>query len=163
MLEYADVLYEDMRREEERQRVLPTYLTEVQTSFKSNMRANLVEWITDVHRGFHLSAETLYMVVFLIDKYLSTKKVKTRQLQLVSVAALLIAMKYEEIYSPKLKDVLSICEGKFKHGEVVDMEFDILFTLQFDVQTPSSYRFLERFHFMCFGKDENKRQIFFLA
>jgi hypothetical protein len=76
------------------------------------MRASLIEWITDIHRGFHLEAETLYMVVFLIDKYLSMKKIQRRQLQLVAVACLLIAMKYEEIYCPKLKDVLGVCEIK---------------------------------------------------
>lgn len=153
-----------MRREEDRQRVPPTYLKDIQADIKTSMRASLIEWITDIHRGFHLEAETLYMVVFLIDKYLSMKKIQRRQLQLVAVACLLIAMKYEEIYCPKLKDVLGVCEIKaLKRTQVLQMEHDILFTLQYDVQTPSSYRFLERFHYMCYGKDETKSQIFFLA
>jgi hypothetical protein len=38
---------------------------------------------------------------------------------LLGVAALLIATKYEEIYPPELKDLLSVSENKFTKEEVL--------------------------------------------
>jgi len=39
---------------------------------------------------------------------------------------LLIATKYEEIYPPDLKDLLSVSENKFTRSEVLQMELDML-------------------------------------
>ena len=57
------------------------------------------------------------------------KKMRKNQLHLLCVASLLISSKYEEIYSPKLNNVLKVCDNKFTHAEVVKMEHDILKTL----------------------------------
>lgn len=61
------------------------------------------------------------------------------------MTALLIATKYEEIYPPELKDLLSVSENKFSRTEVLAMERDMLSALEFNLTTPSAYRFLERF------------------
>lgn len=63
----------------------------------------------------------------------------------MGVTALLIATKYEEIYPPELKDLLQVSENKFSRAEVLQMELDMLSILHFQVQAPTSYRFLERF------------------
>ena len=41
---------------------------------------------------------------------------------MLGVAALLISTKYEEIYPPDLRDLLSISENKFTKEEVLQME-----------------------------------------
>ncbi len=64
---------------------------------------------------------------------------------MLGVAALLIATKYEEIYPPELKDLLSVSENKFTKEEVLKLEFDILTTLDFNFFVPSLLRFLQRF------------------
>ena len=61
------------------------------------------------------------------------------------MAALLIATKYEEIYPPELKDLLSVSENKFTKEEVLKLEFDILTTLDFNFFVPSLLRFLQRY------------------
>ena len=73
--ELASEIYKNMCSEENRLKVSPTYLTEVQdkTEVKDTSRAFLVEWIIDVHRKFRLVPETLYVTVFLIDRFLSLK------------------------------------------------------------------------------------------
>lgn len=63
----------------------------------------------------------------------------------MGVTALLIATKYEEIYPPELKDLLSVSENKFTRSEVLEMEKDMLLQLEFYVTSPTAYRFLERF------------------
>jgi hypothetical protein len=71
-------------------------------------------------------SETLYTTVFLIDRYLSLQPIKKSQLHILGVTALLIATKYEEIYPPELKDLLSVSENKFTRQEVLSMELDML-------------------------------------
>jgi cyclin B len=46
--------------------------------------------------------ESLYLTMYIIDRYLSMQPVLRRELQLVGVSALLIACKYEEIWAPEV-------------------------------------------------------------
>jgi len=137
------------------------YLSKVQSEIKDTSRAFLVEWIIDVHRKFRLMPETLYVTVSIIDRYLSICEIKKAQLHLLGVTALLISTKYEEIYPPELKDLLSISENKFTKAEVLTMETEILTTLDFNFTLPSSLRFLERYRKLSNTASDD--QIFFFA
>ena len=106
-------------------------------------------------------SETLYVTIGIIDRYLSKVTIKKSQLHLLGVTALLIATKYEEIYPPDLKDLLSVSENKFTKEEVLKMEFIILQTLEFNFFAPSSLRFLERYRKISNTASDD--QIFFFA
>jgi len=80
-------------------------------------------------------------------------------LQLVAVAALLIASKYEEIYVPELNDFVFISDNAYTLAEILQMERSILITLEFNITTSSSFRFLQRFSKVAKAKD----QVFHLA
>ena len=58
-------------------------------------------------------------------------------MQLVGVAALLIATKYEEIYAPEVKDFVYISDNSYTSSDILDMEFKILLKLDFNVTCPS--------------------------
>ena len=47
------------------------YISKIQTEIRDTSRGFLVEWIIDVHRKFRLNAETLYVTINIIDRYLS--------------------------------------------------------------------------------------------
>lgn len=66
------------------------------------MRGILIDWLVDVHQKYKMVPETLFMAVSIIDRYLEKTQVVRYKLQLVGVAALFIASKYEEIYPPNL-------------------------------------------------------------
>lgn len=135
---------------------------QIPSEVKDTSRAFLVEWIIDVHRKFRLASETLYVTVFIIDRYLSKKPIKKNQLHILGVTALLIATKYEEIYPPELKELISVAENKFTKTEVLAMEREILHTLEFQVTAPSAYRFLERFRRLS-TLTSSDDQVFFFA
>jgi G2/mitotic-specific cyclin-B, other len=116
-----------------------------QVDINEKMRGILVDWIIEVHLKFKLLPETLYLTVNLTDRYLEKTQISRTRLQLVSVAALLIASKYEEIYVPELQDFVFITDNAYTKEEILAMERSILVTLQFNVTVPSSYRFLQRF------------------
>jgi hypothetical protein len=64
---------------------------------------------------------------------------------LIGVTAMLIASKYEEIYAPEVRDFVYITDKAYQKEEILKQEFKMLMLLDFNVCSPSSYRFLERF------------------
>lgn len=60
---------------------------------------------------------------------------------------MLIASKYEEIYAPEVRDFVYITEKTYTRNEILDMEYKILSTLNFDILHVSPYVFLTRYHF----------------
>ena len=110
------------------------------------MSAYLIDWLAEIHYKFKMWTETLYVTVGIIDRYLSqTPDFKKEDLQCLGITALHIAGKYEEIYPPELKNLLRATDNAVAKEEIIDMEFKILFALQFEVTFPSCLRFLERF------------------
>ena len=57
----------------------------------------------------------------------------------------MIITKYEEIYPPLLKDFVYITDNVYSKEDILEMEKKILFSLDFDINQCTSYRFLERF------------------
>ena len=64
-----------------------------QPEINEKMRAILIDWLIDVHFKFKLKADTLFLTIWLVDKYLSLKKIKRNKLQLIGVTCMLIACK----------------------------------------------------------------------
>ena len=74
-----------------------------QPEINPKMRAILVDWLVEVAHKFELMPESLYLTIYIVDMFLSMQVVPRRELQLVGVAAMLIACKYEEIWAPLVK------------------------------------------------------------
>ena len=99
MVEYIGEIGDHIRDTEES--LLPEYgYMKKQRDINEKMRAILVDWLIEVHYKFKLNAETLFITISIIDRYLSVEQVKRQYLQLVGVTAMLIASKYEDIYPP---------------------------------------------------------------
>eukprot|EP01123_Difflugia_compressa_P011628 TRINITY_DN471_c0_g1_i12.p1 TRINITY_DN471_c0_g1~~TRINITY_DN471_c0_g1_i12.p1 ORF type:complete len:220 (-),score=46.93 TRINITY_DN471_c0_g1_i12:437-1096(-) len=109
------------------------------------MRAILVDWLIEVHRMFKLLPESLFLSISIIDRYLSVTPITREKLQLVGVTAMLIASKYEEIYSPECNDFVYISDGAYTKQNILKMEQNILNTLQFNLTHPSPLHFLRRY------------------
>ena len=104
-----------------------------------------MDWLIEVHLRFNLMPETLFLTINIIDRYLEKVQIRRTRLQLVAVASLLIACKYEEIYIPEMKDFVFISDNAYTKKEILGMEQNILVSLNFDMTTFSSYRFLQRY------------------
>ncbi|PIA53862.1 hypothetical protein AQUCO_00900447v1 [Aquilegia coerulea] len=77
-----------------------------QPDINIKMRAILVDWLIEVHHKFELTPETLYLTIYIVDRYLSVKAVLRKELQLVGISAMLIASKYEEIWAPEVSNIV---------------------------------------------------------
>lgn len=134
-------------------------MSTVQNDINEKMRGILIDWLVDVHIKFKLRPETLFLTVNLIDRYLEKISIPRQKLQLVGVASMLIACKYEEIYAPETKDFVFVTDKAFTREEIHDMEGKILSTLEFNLTSTSSLRFLDRFVKLSDANDKG----FFLA
>ena len=114
-----------------------------QSDINYKMRAILIDWLIDVNLKFKLLPESLFLTTNLIDRYIMKKQILRSKLQLLGIASLLIACKYEEIYSPELRDFVYITDKAFSKPEILAMERDILITLDFIITIPSILIFLE--------------------
>jgi hypothetical protein len=83
-----------------------------QPKINETIRSTLIDWIIQIHYNFKLLPESLFLTVNIIDRYFSKHQVNKRDVQLVGVASMLIATKYEEIYPPLLKDFVYITDNR---------------------------------------------------
>jgi hypothetical protein len=122
----------------------PNYLRR-QSDLTPRMRAILVDWMVDVQMKFKLLSETMFLAVNIIDRFLSRVEVNRTKLQLVGVTAMLIASKYEEIYSPEVRDFEFISDHAFTKDEILALEIKILNVLRFSLTPATPLAFLRRF------------------
>nr|XP_047916276.1 G2/mitotic-specific cyclin-B2 [Anser cygnoides] len=140
--DYVKDIYLYLRQLELQQSVRPRYLDG--KTVNGRMRAILVDWLVQVHSRFQLLQETLYMCVAIMDRFLQTHSVPRKRLQLVGVTALLLASKYEEMFSPDIADFVYITDNAYTGAEVREMEMTILKELNFDLGRPLPLHFLRR-------------------
>ncbi|CAL4938183.1 unnamed protein product [Urochloa decumbens] len=131
----------------------PDYFQKIQKHISPKMRAVLVDWLVEVADEFKLKAETLCLAVSYVDRFLTVNVVTRDKLQLLGVTALLIAAKYEEIESSKMKvnKYTDITDHTYTKQQVVKMEADLLKSLNFEIGGPTVTAFLRRFIASCCG------------
>merc|ERR1719219_866169 len=147
VVEYVNEIYAYLRQLETIHDVREDYLNKsTGTTILPKMRTVLVDWLIQVHSQFNLLQETLYLTVAILDRFLqdSACKIERKQLQLVGVAAMFIASKYEEMYAPEIGDFVYITDRAYTEPQIREMEMKILSTLSFDLGRPLPLHFLRR-------------------
>jgi len=122
----------------------PEYM-QTQVDLNNRMRAVLVDWLIEVHADYKMKPETLFLAVSLIDRYLSRKSVPRSKLQLIGVIALLVAAKFEEVYPPKVDNLVYITDDAYSKAEIMRVECTFLATLGFEVMGPTCDHFFDHF------------------
>lgn len=124
--EYVKDIYVYLQELEKKFAIPQNYLVR-QKEVTAKMRTVLIDWLNEVHLQFHLFTETYYLTVGIIDRYLRDyTKTSRKNLQLVGVAAMFLACKYEEMYPPMLKDFVFITDDTYTSTQITHMEQQIL-------------------------------------
>ncbi|KAL6839182.1 hypothetical protein ACP4OV_030854 [Aristida adscensionis] len=162
VVEYVEDIYKFYMAAQHESR--PADYMSRQLELSADMRAILMDWIISVHDRMGLMPETLYLIVYIVDRYLSMALVPRRDFQLVGIAAMLIACKYEEIWAPPIDDFLELCYDAYTRQEILRMEKKILNKMEWNLTVPTPYVFLVRFA-KAAGSGDKKLEhlIFFLA
>lgn len=141
---YIVDIYAYLRRIETKHRPRMGYMDE-QLDINHTMRGILVDWLVEVAEEYKLVADTLFLAVNLIDRYLSREPCARCLLQLVGVTCMLVAAKFEEIYAPQVEDFCYITDNTYQHAQVVEMERKVLDKLGFNLATPTIKTFVRRY------------------
>ncbi|KAI9257353.1 cyclin-like protein [Phascolomyces articulosus] len=141
--EYEDEIFEHLRKAELETLADPDYVSN-HTDISWKMRGVLVDWVIEIHYIFQLLPETLFLAVNIIDRFLSKRVVALSKLQLVGIAALLIATKFEEVSSPRLKDFIWMTDRSLKEEELIKAERFVVQVLDFKLCYANPLNFLRR-------------------
>jgi G2/mitotic-specific cyclin 1/2 len=141
--EYAPEIFAYMREMESRLMPKSNYMDE-QPNIEWRFRRILVDWMVSIHDRFGLHPETLFLAVNIVDRFLSQCPCVAEKLQVIGIAAILIASKYEEQYTPPVQNFVMMANGAFSDKEVLRWERNILYVLEFELGWPSPTHFLRR-------------------
>ncbi|PWZ30164.1 Cyclin-A1-1 [Zea mays] len=141
----ASDIYMHLREAETKKRPSTDFMETIQKDVNPSMRAILIDWLVEVAEEYRLVPDTLYLTVNYIDRYLSGNEISRQRLQLLGVACMLIAAKYEEICAPQVEEFCYITDNTYFRDEVLDMEASVLNYLKFEMTAPTAKCFLRRF------------------
>ncbi|CAL0319423.1 unnamed protein product [Lupinus luteus] len=141
----AHEIYEHLRACEEIRRPSMDFMDKTQKDIDASMRAVLIDWLVEVSEEYRLVPETLFLTVNYVDRYLSSHSINRKQLQLLGVACMRIAAKYEEICAPEVQEFCDITDNTYSKEQVLQMEFAVLNSLKFEMTAPTVNCFLRRF------------------
>ncbi|XP_010428818.1 PREDICTED: cyclin-A1-2-like [Camelina sativa] len=142
---FASDIYQHLRVSELEKRPALDYMERMQPNINANMRSILIDWLVEVADEYRLSSETLYLAVNYIDRYLTGNVIARQNLQLLGVACMMIATKYEDVCVPQVEDFCYITDNTYSRDELLEMESSVLNYLKFELTTPTANCFLRRF------------------
>ena len=111
-------------------------------------RNTLIDWLISIHTALELLPETLYLTLIILDRYIEHVRISKSNFQLIGCVCMFIAAKNEEIYPPTVIDFIYFMQNAFTYKEFVDMEINILHTLNFDILCTYPHVILQRLFFM---------------
>ncbi|CAN6329153.1 unnamed protein product [Urochloa humidicola] len=142
---YVAEIYRNLMASEIIRTPRPDYMETLQQDITTSMRGLLIDWLVEVSDEYKFVADTLYLTVYLIDKFLSQNCIQTQKLQLLGITSMLIASKYEEFCAPSVEEFCIIIDSTYQKNEVLEMERKVLNDLGFHLSVPTTKTFLRRF------------------
>ncbi|GMI90850.1 Cyclin A1;1 [Hibiscus trionum] len=142
---YACDIYKHLMASELKKRPSTDFMDTIQKDINPSMRAILIDWLVEVAEEYRLVPDTLHLTVNYIDRYLSGNMMNRQRLQLLGVACMMIAAKYEEICAPQVEEFCYITDNTYFKEEVLEMESSVLNYLKFEMTAPTVKCFLRRF------------------
>ncbi|KAE9387967.1 hypothetical protein BT96DRAFT_927314 [Gymnopus androsaceus JB14] len=127
----------------------PTAPTEDYMQFHSELdwdkRTIILEWVLEIHARYNFLAESFFLFVNIIDRFLSLRPtVSLKKLQLLGVACFCVAVKYEEGVAPSTKELVLLTGEIYTVKEICKAEQYVLQTLNFDLSHPGPMTWLRR-------------------
>ncbi|MBA0595799.1 hypothetical protein Gorai_012654, partial [Gossypium raimondii] len=110
---FACDIYKHLRASEVKKRPSTNFMETIQNDINSSMRSILIDWLVEVAEEYRLVQDTLYLTVSYIDRYLSGNTMNRQRLQLLGVACMMIASKYEEICAPQVEEFCYITDNTY--------------------------------------------------
>lgn len=118
------------------------YIPEGPPQITPRKRGLLIDWMIDVHAKLGLELETLYLGVYIIDKFLARRFTCDEQLQLLAIGSFMIASKFEEKFAPCLDIFTKLGHGKYTEEEILKTEKYIFHIIGHEINFPQPLNFI---------------------
>jgi hypothetical protein len=118
----------------------------LQVDLSEEMREVLLNWLSNIHDTHFRKHGTpmVFLTINIIDRYLSRRRTHFDKLQLVGIAALNLAHKFENGIGHDLLHLQYLCGNGCSADEITRAERIILRTLDYRLAWPGPLPFLER-------------------
>ncbi|XP_078149803.1 cyclin-A2-1-like isoform X2 [Carex rostrata] len=143
--QYAVEIYKNYGAVENEKGAVWGYMKNLQTDLTPKIRAMLVDWMVQVCDEFSFCSDTLYLAVYLLDRFLAKSKLERHKLVVLGTSCILIASKYEERRRPTSTVAQLFTHTKCTKAEVLSMETKLLSTVGYDISVPTVNTFLRRY------------------
>ncbi len=109
----------------------------------ADMRRVLLRWLLQVGRKFQVMQETLHICAQIVDFVLVCEpaRISKANFQLLGIAALFVASKYNEIHTWEAEKYVFVCDGLYSVEQLFEMEGVILTVTSFKLQFPTIQQF----------------------
>lgn len=138
---------EAMRSQEERSKRSHNYFKKSHP-VNENSRKAMVDWCTQIADTLSFNRETVSISISYVDRYFSSGNGRSssvlenkHEFQLACIAAFYTAVKLHEPVRMDVELVVKLCRGFYTEEEIISMEQDILFSLEWRVAGPSPLDF----------------------
>lgn len=119
---------------------------QIQQVVTLKMRSVLVDWMVEVFLEYHMTEETLFLSISLLDRMFACHALEAKSsIQLLGIACMWIAGKFQEIFPPSIDDFIYISDNAYTRDELIAMEKTVLQTLDYQLCYPTAYTFLCHF------------------
>lgn len=153
--EYGVDILERFGNSEHEHRCKPTYMNR-QRDITHTMRSTLINWLIEVGDQYDVESETIHLTVSYLDRFMSIMSVGRSKLQLVGIAALFIAAKYEEVSPLDIHELVVVSGNAVILPQIIKMEQLMLQVLKFNLCVPTAYAFLSTYHTAVKSSNEVK-------
>ena len=119
------------------------FLLERQERIKWEHRAVVVDWMMEITTEIGFKRETFHLAVNYLDRYLNrVPNVERQFVQLIAVAAVQLAAKFEEIHVPSIKFYVHATANSFDAAQIMKMEERIACQLEWRLSPQTLNAFL---------------------
>ncbi|KAJ4468785.1 cyclin-like protein [Lentinula aciculospora] len=142
--EYVHEIMEYMKELEVRTAPTPDYMN-YHSELDWDKRFILTEWILSIHSRYNFLAESFFLFVNIMDRFLSLRPtVALSKLQLVGVSCFCAAVKFEEGVAPSTQELVLLTGEIYSAEEICKAERYVLKTIDWDLSFPGPMSWLRR-------------------
>lgn len=145
--QYCKQIFIHYLREEKRYVLRPNWLKK-SPNLCYYVRGFVVNHLIRWHHHFQLRQETLFLALYVMDKFISTRVTKRIEMQIICVTSLFIASKFEEVKVIRLDRYLRNCSDYITPDKVLVLEGHIMKALDFRLTLVCPHDFLKRIFYV---------------
>jgi len=119
------------------------------------MRGILLDWIMQIQTKFKLSPETFYLSCCILDRIIVPLDVTKQNFQLIGLACIFIASKFEEVLIPNVHDFVYMGGDCCTIDNLFQAERDVLKALEFQLSFTYPIHFLRKMRLLMSSDEQS--------